>query len=480
MRIPEVYEPELLQLKTLHHTLGLSQVSHQVEQVKNEQYTGRSYRHIAELLDTLAQGNVQTFSLQEWTLLMRYTPKWGEQAYRDVIAESRSNAVVSNKLLALFLKEGGKADSPFCKNISQHKKTLISLSEQWSVVLRLWSNEKGYAESFLCDLANKPNFRKKHLGQRHMEGKDAWLWKRIGKQRLIACLLQLDAFKTNQQGNIDDVIQRWFIPCLNEVYRQNKTYAISIVKELANKLFHKNRVSKLLAVKLQVLAPWLNQHVSISSDKTVWKGFSNMQREVLTMIMGETTYKEFKSVVLQLAKECNEKESRRLKSRSGFWEGYKQYFLTFNVFASRTSFDFLKRKEVEVKPFYAPEDTVVCVMETEKWMIVEFLSGSNTDVFVYPYSFREQLTGDNLNDDVLKDLKPEFIHDHYSWWQPSLYTMLKGVGMIGLDTKGNKWSNKTLNQEEFQQREAHLIRENYRILTVHFNKLIECLHDIKE
>jgi hypothetical protein len=202
------------------------------------------------------------------------------------------------------------------------------------------------------------------------------------------------------------------------------------------------QLGKLKSIDSPRLLDYLKANYGPTKAGSRWKLLNLETQSVLRAILGSAWFSDFKDFIFQLTKpelatalNLKNSEITQLQNRVTFWSNYQSRLHSFKIFLPlKTSliiqnFGLNLPEHTIVEGFKNHwQETEICFLEFDKYIIVEYLRGGSSSVKLYSKlnnSITTILNSQRLQMNHLDEL--DFIdeHDHADLWQSSCEKMLR-------------------------------------------------------
>lgn len=198
---------------------------------------------------------------------------------------------------------------------------------------------------------------------------------------------------------------------------------------------------KALTNSLQLLE-FLKLKYAPSVKGTRWQYLDRGAQATLREIIGSAWFGDFKKFIFQITKpeiakalDLNITAITQLKSRVTFWSNYQTRFHSFKIFLPLKTSRIIQSFGLHL-PEYAIVDgfrsslneTELCILEFDKYVIVEYLRGGGSSLKVFDKSDNKIMSLLSMNKLRIGDLGEMSAlneHDHLIFWQHSCEEMLR-------------------------------------------------------
>jgi hypothetical protein len=196
----------------------------------------------------------------------------------------------------------------------------------------------------------------------------------------------------------------------------------------------------------EALLDFLKRNYAQNIKGSRWQHLDSDSHLTLRKIIGSAWFVDFKNFVFQMTERAsaealnlNETAINQLRNRVSFWSNYQSRFINFKVFLPTKTSQVIKQLGFETSTYgsiddlsHIKEETELCLLEFENYVIVEYLRGSASPVKVYKKSqkLKDIFTSETVYIDVLHRLEFAKEHDHRAFWQRSCEIMLRKIFSI--------------------------------------------------
>ncbi|MET4694492.1 EH signature domain-containing protein [Endozoicomonas lisbonensis] len=282
-------------------------------------------------------------------------------------------------------------------------------------------------------------------------------------------------------------------------YNQNSSAYITIFKKLSVQEQDES-VARLLKAgdndklgNIDRLLELLKNRYSPEIQGSRWSFLDTQAKSSLRELLGYAWFTEFRRLVYLLASakvsrvtNLDERSCNQLKKRVTFWENYQSRLRSFRVFFPDRTAYLASNQGISLSNYGAvdgfpsiSQETEVCVLEFEKYIIIEFLRGHISELRVFEKSsgnVNKLLSSSRLSLHQILDLECKHEHDHMIFWQNSCADMLKNKCSIIPDDHlckfkiddgffipySKKGGLRPLTQEQINDRESQLRKNTQR------------------
>jgi hypothetical protein len=200
------------------------------------------------------------------------------------------------------------------------------------------------------------------------------------------------------------------------------------------------------------LTRWVKENALPNVERSLFRSLTPKAQTILKQWLGEITYRDFEQVarrihdtiIPRLPIARPDKAQNALGRRFSFWENYASHFLRVSLFIPPSVFTSLSLEFVDKMRTGSlheladhQHDGEICVLETENFIIIEFLRGrhSETRILKQSRALSSAFFGQNphLNSHHFRALTHYEIRrplDHQYLWQAAHVKILAQLGLL--------------------------------------------------
>ncbi|MEZ8946202.1 hypothetical protein AB4510_02015 [Vibrio sp. 10N.222.54.B12] len=219
---------------------------------------------------------------------------------------------------------------------------------------------------------------------------------------------------------------------------------------------------------------WLNEHCLPESDNSLWFSLSQESQQKLKSFYNVIEYSAVKDLFKKLCEtrldpNLNEREVNHLEKRTSFWGGYSDSFVRVRFLLTNRSMRLLnKRHDISKYRVTVMQEnsfnelSEICIFETKNHFLIERFRGSFFDLGVFNKTRELEkilFEKENLDGNIISQLKPNWVHDHLNHWQTRLIKFLHPFGIN--QNQGFKRWNYDLDSDE-QQTVNSMLQRRYQ------------------
>jgi len=398
-------------------------------------------RPMEEVASLVLKGDFVDIRPLEWALLLRSGNVWehseASALATQVCIAANSNASLEHKLSIRFadaMAGNKRAMAGVLRNAVHHYQFRGRFQKRWKLLQNL---DKGKVRMVADELAN----RNKETVQEGFDAVGAPAWQPLVLKvavELPDAMFRHAAFRKRDiaQANREHM-GRWLI-------RSMEALSVEDMIKVADRLAGAFRREGTQVVRkwCAELIEWLAATIGPGAHGNAWAALKDESRNVFAELFGKLRYQDFSRMVDMIAghiaslpsTEENQRQTKQLQSRKLFWMHYSNHFLQIRLLAPKSTHDQLKQdfgNMVELLTQDGSPESEVCILETERFIIVEFMRGrgSETRFFLPTKANRKCLMEGRLGCKRIRSMQSAKVHDHAFLWQGELIQWLHNHGM---------------------------------------------------